>query len=540
MGEGNCVLGMYDVRGIQNYIFRTPKLKHAIGASAIVESIIEDSLAYAVKQCKDITAELEWEKREYKDDENKDVHVLYIGGGNAFVQFKNKDLYLEITKKMSRYVLEKTYSLQLAAAYILKTGNYQDDYRDLNRRMTQVKADMPESKPLGALPIVETEFTTGLPLVNADVSRETELKLDAEKEKRKLIKRSSKKFDNFIEEKGEDSTLAVIHIDGNNMGLRIRELIENKQTYSEAVNAMRNISYNINHTYKDVFEKMRDLFNLNDQYVVLPVLTAGDDITYVCNGKAAIASVEYFVKEIKKYSMTGKTEDIDKYGFSVCAGIAFIRSHFPFSIGYKVAEACCDSAKTRAKKNLRKNNMVGNFFDFQICQNVQTMDIDNIRSQEYITPTNEMLYKRPYEIDRDERSDEKDKDKKSEKKDNEKSKLYSFEELKIYLEIFANLTDFDKTNSSDKVMPRSHAKTLRNTYPLGGYQVENFKRFLKSRSWELPGGGYDLYEKGTIETPEGEKTITFAKYYDALELMDVYVDLDHILEEIQETGNEEV
>ena len=537
MGEGNCVLGMYDVRGIQNYIFRTPKLKHAIGASAIVESIIEDSLAYAVKQCKDITAELEWEKREYKDDENKDVHVLYIGGGNAFVQFKNKDLYLVITKKMSRYVLEKTYSLQLAAAYILKTGNYQNDYRDLNRRMTQVKADMPESKPLGALPIVETEFTTGLPLVDADVSRETELKLDAEKEKRKLIKRSSKKFDNFIEEKGEDSTLAVIHIDGNNMGLRIRELIENKQTYSEAVNAMRNISYNINHTYKDVFEKMRDLFNLNDQYVVLPVLTAGDDITYVCNGKAAIASVEYFVKEIKKYSMTGKTEDIDKYGFSVCAGIAFIRSHFPFSIGYKVAEACCDSAKTRAKKNLRKNNMVGNFFDFQICQNVQTMDIDNIRSQEYITPTNEILYKRPYEIDEDKPNTDDDQ---SNKKDNELKKLYSYKTLKSYLETFANFKDFDKESSSDKNMPRSHAKTLRNTYPLGGYQVDNFRSFLVSRGWELPGGGYEVYEDVIIENQDGKTPERYAKYYDALELMDVYVDLDHIVEEMQETVNEEV
>ena len=33
------VLVMYDVRGIQNYIFRTTKLKDAIGASVLVENI---------------------------------------------------------------------------------------------------------------------------------------------------------------------------------------------------------------------------------------------------------------------------------------------------------------------------------------------------------------------------------------------------------------------------------------------------------------------------------------------------------------------
>ena len=35
-----CVLAMYDVRGIQAYIFRTNKVKDIIGASTLVDNII--------------------------------------------------------------------------------------------------------------------------------------------------------------------------------------------------------------------------------------------------------------------------------------------------------------------------------------------------------------------------------------------------------------------------------------------------------------------------------------------------------------------
>ena len=48
--EQNKVLAMYDVRRIQQYVFRTPKIKDAVGASAIVENIITDALKYAVKE----------------------------------------------------------------------------------------------------------------------------------------------------------------------------------------------------------------------------------------------------------------------------------------------------------------------------------------------------------------------------------------------------------------------------------------------------------------------------------------------------------
>lgn len=530
--EQKQVLAMYDIRGIQDYIFRTPKLKHAIGASAIVESIIEEALKAAVEKCNDmqISYELSWEQKIYTG-EDKEIQVLYIGGGNAVVLFRDRELYMVVTRLMSKYILEHTYSLQLAATCIDKTGEYQADYRNLNAKMTKVKADMPESKPIGAFPIMQIELATGLPICDEDKSREVALKLAAEQLKRKATKTEAKIFDNIIEEKGKDSNIAVVHIDGNNMGLRIRELLENgstdnkesynKDSYIDAINLMRNISYNINHCYKDTFNKMMGIFNRNEEYLIIPVLIAGDDITYVCKAKAAIASVEYFVNDIKNKTMTGNAEDRERYGFSVCAGIAYIHSHFPFSIAYQVAEACCESAKDRAKSNLKENDMVGNFFDFQFCKNVQTLDMSTIRQNQYITPTKENLLCRPFEI-------------------GETDKYYSYDKLKRYINFFNSLNESTtkEGKGTDKTLPRSHAKKLRNIYPLGYTQVNSFISFLKSRNWTLPDERKGNNEGDSkVEAYVMDDNTRIAKYYDALELMDVYVNLESIE---KEAANEEL
>ena len=44
------VLAMYDVRGIQNYIFKSNAAKEIIGASVLVEAIITDGLNAYIKK----------------------------------------------------------------------------------------------------------------------------------------------------------------------------------------------------------------------------------------------------------------------------------------------------------------------------------------------------------------------------------------------------------------------------------------------------------------------------------------------------------
>lgn len=528
--EGKYVLAMYDIRGIQKYIFRTEKVKDAIGASAIVENIIENALREAASAFADedgLSVETEWctssRALEYTG-RAADIQTLFIGGGNAFVMYSSRELCVKTNKRMARYILDHTYSLQLAAAIVDKTDSYSADYQALHREMSRTKADMTPSRPLGTLPVMRMEVKTGYPLISEDGSTETVIKRQTARDKMEEDgqRDMDKIFDNYVTRKGVDSTLAVVHIDGNNMGLRIRGCMESVEDYTEAVNRMRGISFQISSSYRKVFQRMQHFFNSRSGKVkdfehkevpcfVRKILVAGDDITYVCNGKIAAATVEYYCREISKYTMTGETtrKAKEKLGFSVCAGIAYIGSHFPFSAGYDVAEACCGSAKDKAKANkavLRDGTeVVGNFMDFHICKNVQAKDFDAMREREYQTASGEKLLIRPYYIDTG----------CGEGLQTLKKKPFAFENLRKAL---GYLGDESVIN-----MPRSFAKDIRNTYSLGEGQISLLGAFLNSRGWKLPDGTDSFYfDDGGVRT---------ARWYDALELMDYYIDLEKFTEE---------
>lgn len=535
------VMAMYDVRGIQKYIYHTPKIRDAIGASSIVETLATNGLE---KACKDLHLkyELEW----YTDQgpvpfvpawiHDLDLQVLYIGGGNAVVLEKNS-VNVEVNKILSRYVLDHTYSLQLAAANVPVTESYRKDYQQLQKAMEKVKATMPESKPVGAFPVTKREISTGNPVSETfysdnrqeEVSRETLLKKDMASKtyQQDKSKWESRILDNYVDNKGEDSTIAVVHLDGNNMGKRIGSLLENKDTYEEAANAMRKISLNISRSYQRVFDDMQEYFTSctpiqnGQHYFVRKIIIAGDDITYVCTGRIALATMQYYAQHISGYTMNGEKDEksIHDYGFSVCGGAALIHSHFPFSIAYNVAEALCDHAKDKAKsmenkevysRNINGHEMtferVGNYIDFHICKNVQAEDLDGMREKEYITSSGESLLLRPYYVPTE-------------------------HDGKLRREGPYNFDDFRKNMKVLKAedgIPRSLLKDIRNTYPEGKDEMNMLTSFLKSRNWHMPDGTVNMYT-------DDQKT---ARWYDLVEMMDDYTDLDELKEEDRdETGN---
>lgn len=538
---GQAVLAMYDVRGIQKYIFRTAKVQDAIGASAIVEDIILEALEKACETKRkaepSLSVDLNWCTKDgtlsFKMEEKKEVQVLFVGGGNAYVIFRDRDLCREINCLMSAYVMKETYSLQLASAITECTGNYKEDYDRLHQEMNRTKADMIVSKPLGALPVMQIEVKTGYPMGIGGESTETSLK----KEKYQEIIKGDKKeriFDNYVTEKGVDSTLAVVHMDGNNMGLRIKEKIQEITDYDKAIGQIREISYQINHSFKQVFDEMAEHFNKKRKekghYFVRKILVAGDDITYVCNGAIALASIEYFCKKITKLTMTGEADDdsVKEYGFSVCAGAAFIHSHFPFSIGYEVAEECCDSAKKRAKdERYMDNGRIGCFVDFHICKNVHAQNLKLMRLREYQIGDNYTLLTRPYYISTDAEGG-------LEKLNKE---IFAFQKFKTFAKHFCN----------EENMPRTFVKELRNVYAQGENQINLLIDFLESRNWKFPEGDSEAFYKSYTEKQDdaqrraGEKKgqMTVAKWYDALEMLDYCEYLDEKEENQNETVSDQ-
>lgn len=482
------VLAMYDVRGIQSYIFKSNMAKEIIGASVLVEKIVTEGLKKYI-QGLDVEEQekymTEWEQDDgeaFLNNPAIKMQVMFVGGGNAYVLFRQGAECQKVNRFLAKYILEETYSLNLAIAVVEKTNSYKEDYEAINNEMRRIKAHMPLIQPVGALPFMAADSITGYPLSYKENG--TYLCTEAKLKRGSFPEREDEKiFDRMVTEKGDNSTLAVCHIDGNSMGIRIREKMENITEYSKAIPTMRELSLEIAHVFGKTFEEMTQYMqelspkvkkNLKNK-LYRQIVVAGDDITFVCNARLAIPAVKYFLENV------GREKD-----YSACGGIAFFNSHFPFSDAYQVAEACCDSAKKRAKlaENRGENGKIGNFFDFQICTNVRAAHLDSYRDKHYHSDQGYFIA-RPYYVPTINEEDV----------INKKNQKYNVERLESWAHVFGK-------------MPRSKAKQLRNIIPMGKNEIQKNLSFLTSR-------GYKILEESQEE---------YGIWYDALEIMDLSIE----------------
>ena len=532
------VLAMYDVRGIQNFIFSTNRIRDIIGASELVENIIIEGLEEVCKQqqWKEDNYIIDWENDKSKvvlgetegqlNIENVQMQVLFVGGGNAYVLFSKGEICEQVNKLLAKYVLEKTYSLNLAVAVVRKTEDYSVDYANINEEMRKIKAVMPQVKPMGAFPFMAIDSVTGYPLATYDKSGKEYISTEAYLKRAKIpniddANYADKILDNMVTQKGEDSMLAVVHIDGNGMGSRIKKIMQDKKLYKDAIIIMRSISMYLKDEFMYCYKKMCDAIDKIAPKVkgtsfegklYRKIIVAGDDITFICNDKVALYAVKVFLDEVSKKVMYKDPELLEeenkkKYALSACAGVAFFNSHFPFSDAYEVAESCCSSAKRMAKKEENKANgdkegIIGCYVDYQICHHINAANLGTYREKQYrlfdAKPlpkesvwNNQLMVQRPYYVagtgyvgvlDINERNE---------------NKRRNMDEV-----LWKNLRIFHSTDSG-----KSRYKKLRNAFSLGMTDVENEIAFLESRQIPLP--------------DKGEQNELVLTWYDSLELVDI-------------------
>ena len=98
------VLAMYDVRGKQEFIFKTNKIKEIIGGSAIIRDVFADYLYCAAESISENNKGIYSYKKEGGDtaftQEGWEKHlsegyigeVIYDGGGNFFVIYVKRNI----------------------------------------------------------------------------------------------------------------------------------------------------------------------------------------------------------------------------------------------------------------------------------------------------------------------------------------------------------------------------------------------------------------------------------------------------------------
>ena len=405
---------MFDVRGKQNFIFRTNRLKEIVGGSWIIRDVFCDYLyptaemigggkgIYGIRKENGRYIDLELppfskEAFEQHISEGYIGEVVYNGGGNFLMLIRDEDTFRKLNYAFTKTVMEAIGTLRVLATCIdhVNFDDYMGDRSRLYAKHRINEAQESVSAPWSCLPIVLVDRKTSMPIVRVqrENGEELELSKESDAKRRKYrdeimrIRREMElhpeklneadrymalngdELDRLVEKKGEDSQLAVIYIDGNSMGAKVEAVTEHAKTYGDCIRVLRDFSKEIQGTYveqgiQNALENIRQ--EGKESYRV--VIYAGDEINFIVKAKDAFGCADRYLEYLRTQSNA-----------SACAGIAVFHSHAPYASAYRIAEECCESGKQAMKA---AGITTASLIDFHLCQGAIDNSLEKIREKE--------------------------------------------------------------------------------------------------------------------------------------------------------------
>ena len=308
------------IQGIQEFIFKTNKLKEIIGASKIVEDM--DSKDF---------------QKEYNLKEKPEK--LLQAAGNIRLRFNNKEDLEKVVRNFPKDIMLKAYGITISQAVVKYTNNYKKDSLELEKKLKIQRNKV--SFPLDFhFNILKQNQRTALPLVSNDKDKATEQKIErfqlfADKQK-KENRNTIFDIENLSNYKNK---IAIIHADGNGLGNIVKELNE-----TEIVKFSKDLDEATRKAYKlasEGIEKIRE------------VILGGDDLTVIVDANEALKFTKKFLEEFEK-----ATKNIHKdFDLTACAGITFCNEKYPFHYAVKLAEDLCSHAKKDSKDFAKEKNL---------------------------------------------------------------------------------------------------------------------------------------------------------------------------------------
>ena len=442
---------LLDTRSIQKYVFSCNKLKTNVGASYLVDAIFNDLMQdiilpeFGLKM-----PEEKWQDtQEIKIGGNEiECEIVYIGGGNMLILVdkypdnmdKNLELCREIVSRWSEEMLKKTPGLKTGAA--IGEMDIDDFKNSLDDMYKQLKANQNTVLPQVDLPYTGLTLECNISGKVADIydrsvkigergkernrwiSKEVKSKKDAYKLAAKRVKKEyleekyNDKYDFVIDLdnigcKESESYISVIHIDGNNMGIKFgncRTSQERKQLSLAVANRVKEafkslIELIVNEYNNGVYTNVLDMDKLIDDegrklLPIRPIIIGGDDITFVCPGRLGIEYAKRFIEFVSakellseeqyKHMKKASGKEINRK-LSCCGGVAIIPRKYPFFRAYQLAESLCSSAKSKSRENDKC------YIDFAILYGEMTPTLEQLKHYQYKGAIGDLHYS-PYRV----------------------------------------------------------------------------------------------------------------------------------------------
>lgn len=364
------------MQGIQSFIFQTNKLREIVGASELVEEVCTSKFAELLGKkgyYPDLTKQLE-------EDKNCILHAA----GNIKYIFYNKTDCEKIVREFPKAVFEFAPGVTVSQAVVRMEGQYAKFEKAVNELEMRLRTQ--RNKPMRSATIglmaIERSRQTGLPVVyieneNSHLDAGTFAKLQyvwETKDGKHIAKRHTTKnlcqkafYDEVKDEQiaydieeitKNNDWVAVIHADGNGLGQVVQKVGKDEnlfKQFSEKLDKATTLSA------REAFDSVKDKFKNSKIIPIRPIVLGGDDLTVICRADLALDYVTTFMSRFEdnthKMLKDDNGESLLKDVFAnetdkrltACAGIAYIKSSFPFYYGYNLAETLCSLAKKDAK-----------------------------------------------------------------------------------------------------------------------------------------------------------------------------------------------
>lgn len=402
------------IQGIQGFIMQTDELKDIVGASELIEDISKKAFE-------------EFQETKSKEDEN----IVLMAAGNIKYVFTDRDKCEKAVLEFPKKVMELVPGITVSQAVV----EYKDDseFGDAIDEIEE-KLKAQRNKQVGTHPVfmsMQRSRQTGLPAVKIEKGEFLDAQTVAKRASAKKGSKSStislsrkcfgidekdKSFNHehiaYDIEKITDKNdwIAVIHADGNGLGQVVQKVGKNKELFRKFSLGLDKATTAAAVKAFDFVNEKYSLFNSdakeNSIIPIRPIVLGGDDFTVICRADFAIEYTEQFLKAFEKETekelgdiLKGNSvfnDNVNK--LTACAGVAFIKSSYPFHYGNSLADSLCGEAKEDAKKGISKNGIAPSSLMFHKVQDSFIEDYKDIKDRELTTDDNVSFSYGPYYI----------------------------------------------------------------------------------------------------------------------------------------------